>query len=209
MISGPTLIKLFLKPHIATLAALLGGCSQSLTLQINSDVPVALMQALPLTIAVYYDDALRNHSYIEDSKERENWTVSTGSSQVAMIDKVLTSTFAKVVPLAQLPSANALIDADLIVAPSINEMQFGTPEETFFDFYEAWIRYDIGMLAPDGTFLDNWEMVTYGKSTPTRFTSRTTGLNDAIALALRDAGAKLATGLPKQPVINRLLNENR
>jgi hypothetical protein len=88
-------------------------------------------------------------------------------------------------------------------------MQFGTPEETFFDFYEAWIRYDIGMLAPDGTSLDNWEMVTYGKSTPTRFTSRKTGLNDAIALALRDAGAKLATGLPKQPVINRLLNENR
>ncbi|MFP6681232.1 MAG: hypothetical protein VCB07_03440 [Gammaproteobacteria bacterium] len=208
MISRPTLIKLFLKSRVATLAVLLIGCSQSLTLQINSEVPVALMQALPLTIAVYYDSALRNHSYIEDSNERENWTVSTGSSQISMIDKVLTSTFAKVVSLAQLPSANALIDADLIVAPSIKEMQFATPDETFFDFYEAWIRYDIGMLAPDGTSLDNWEMVTYGKSTPTRFTSRTTGLNDAIALALRDAGAKLATGLPKQPIINRLLNEN-
>ncbi len=209
MISRPTLIKLFPKPHIAILAALLCGCSQSLTLQIDSEVPVALMQTLPLTIAVYYDDALRNHSYIEDSEERENWAISTGSSQVAMIDRVLTSTFAKVVPLDQLPSANTLIDADLIVTPSIKEMQFGTPEETFFDFYEAWIRYDIGMLAPDGTSLDNWEMVTYGKSTPTRFTSRKTGLNDAIALALRDAGAKLATGLPKQPVIKRLLNENR
>jgi len=209
MISRPTLIKLFLKSHVAMLAVLLGGCSQSLTLQIDSEVPIVLMQALPLTIAVYYDGALRNHTYIEDSNERENWTVSTGSSQVSMIDKVLTSTFAKVVPLAQLPSANALIDADLIVAPSIKEMQFATPDETFFDFYEAWIRYDIGMLAPDGTSLDNWEMVTYGKSTPTRFTSRATGLNDAIALALRDAGAKLVTGLPKQPIINRLLNENQ
>lgn len=204
-----TTLAVLFRTTIAMLAALVAGCSQSLTLQVDSAVPAALMQTLPLTVAVYYEDALRNHSYREDSEERKNWAISTGSSQVAMFDQVLASTFATVVPLAQLPNADTPAAADLIVAPKIKEMQFGTPEETFFDFYEAWIRYEIAVLAADGTPIDNWEIVTYGKANQKRFSSRSTGLNDAIALALRDAGAKLSTGMHKQPVVHRLLDKQQ
>jgi hypothetical protein len=204
-----TAIVILYKTNIVVLAALVAGCSQSLTLQVDSAVPAALMQTLPLTVAVYYDDALRNHSFTEDSKERKNWAISTGPSQVAMFDQVLASTFTNVLPITQLPNANAPTAADLVVVPTIQEMQFGTPEETFFDFYEAWIRYDISMLDPHGAPLDNWEIVTYGKANQKRFSSRSSGLNDAIALALRDAGAKLSTGVHKQPVVRRLLNEQR
>ncbi len=194
---------------ITMLVTLVAGCGQSLTLQVDSAVPAALMQTLPLTAAVYYEDSLRNHSYREDSEERKNWAINTGSSQIAMFDQVLASTFSTVVPLAQLPTADAPATADLIVVPKIMEMQFGTPQETYFDFYEAWIRYEIAMLAADGTPIDNWEIVTYGKANQKRFSGRTAGLNDAIELALRDAGAKLSTGMYKQPAVHRLLNKQK
>ena len=202
-----TRLPVLLRTIIAMLAALVTGCGQSLTIQVDSAVPAALTQTIPLTVAVYYEDGLRNHSYREDSEERKNWSINTGTSQVAMFDRMLASTFSTVVPLAQLPGPDRPATADLIVAPKIIEMQFGTPEETFFDFYEAWIRYDIAMLAADGTPLDNWEIVTYGKSNKKRFSSRTTGLNDAISLALRDAGAKISTGMHKQPTVLRLVNK--
>lgn len=204
-----TTLAVLFRTNIVLHAVLTGGCSQSLTIQVDSAVPAALMQTLPLTVAVYYEPALRNHSYKENSEERANWAISTGSSQVAMFDRVLASTFSSVIPLNQIPSASAPAAADLIVAPKINEMQFGTPEETFFDFYEAWISYDIAILASDGTAIDNWKIVTYGKANEKRFSSRTTGLNDAIELALRDAGAKLSTGMHKQPIVHRLLNERQ
>ena len=85
----PKLIGPFVKPTIAVLATILGGCAQNLTLQVDSDVPAALMQTLPLTVAVYYDDELRNHTYKENSSERKNWAITTGGSQVAMFDRVL------------------------------------------------------------------------------------------------------------------------
>lgn len=194
---------------VAILAGVLGGCSQTVTLLVDSEVPAALVQTLPLTVGVYYDEALRNHRYTEDSSERQNWVIDSGNSQVAMFDRILTSTFTRVIVLEKLPTPDAPAEIDIIIAPKIVEMQFATPEETFFDFYEAWIRYDIGLFTADGGTTGNWVITAYGKAQKTRFGGRAAGLNDAIGLALRDAGAKLATGMVDQPFIKQRLEPER
>ncbi|HCU88410.1 MAG TPA: hypothetical protein DGR97_00610 [Gammaproteobacteria bacterium] len=189
------------------LVLLAGGCSRSLTIQVDNTVPAALIESLPLTVAVYYHNSLRTHSYRENSEERANWSIATGSSQIAMFEQVWASTFNTVISLPQLPDADSPLSADLIVVPKIKEMQLGTPEETFFDFYEAWISYEISLLTAAGIPIENWEIVSYGKAEKKRFSSRSTGLNDAISLALRDAGAKLSTGIRKQGTIRALLHK--
>jgi len=202
LVSRPT----FYGFSIILAVALLGGCGSSLNLQVDSSVPVALVQTAPLSVGVYYDDALRNHSYTEDSSERPNWVIDSGNSQVAMFDRVLTSTFTDVVVLDNIPTPQAPVLLDLILAPRIREMQFGTPGETYFDFYEAWIRYDIDLLGSDGRSIGNWEITAYGKAPKKRFATTTAGLNDAIGMALRDVGAKLSIGILEQPAVKQRLN---
>ncbi|MDP6184025.1 MAG: hypothetical protein QF609_09420 [Gammaproteobacteria bacterium] len=191
------------------LSALIAGCTQSTNVRVDSELPVALVEKLPLTVGVYYDDAIRDHSYTEDTTERPNWVIDSGDSQVALFDRVLASTFDRVIALENPQMANSQLALDLVIAPSIREMQFATPDETFFDFYEAWIQYDIDMLRPDGSSIDAWKITAYGKSPKRRFVGRSDGLNSAIGLALRDVGAKLSTGMFRYPAIKQLLEKTR
>lgn len=196
-------------PALMLLSALLCSCAETTTVRVDSHVPSALVRTLPLTVGVYYDEELRNHHYIEDSPERPNWDIESGNSQVALFDQVLTSTFERVVAVPRIPDAGAPAACDLVVAPEIVEMQFATPEETFFEFYEAWIRYRIEMFTPTGDPIDNWEVTAYGKSPEKRFSGRATGLNNAVELALRDIGAKLSTGMRDQAAVKELLTQGR
>ena len=46
---------------VIAISLVLGGCSQSLTLETTSDVPAPLVDQLPLTMGIYYEDAFRNY----------------------------------------------------------------------------------------------------------------------------------------------------
>ena len=183
---------------------LLNACEQAVRLQVESEVPTALIETLPLRVGVYYAPALGNHSYEENSPERQNWSISSGNAQLAMFDRVLGATFDTIVLLTEIPADIDGRDLDLVIAPTIREMQFAIPSETFFDFYEAWIAYDIEMysrLRGDG---EKWQLTAYGKAPKKRFGGRTEGLRSAMNFALRDIGAKLSTGLTGHPVVTEL-----
>lgn len=183
----------------------LSGCSESLTLRVDSEVPDALVQKLPLAVGVYYDQTFSNYRYIEDTEERPAWDISSGAAQVATFDRVLGSMFSQVERLSTAPVSGAVAAHDVSITPSIVEMQFATPGETGFEFFEAWIHYRITLLNRDGTQDDRWEIAAYGKAPVKRFMARTDGLNEAIRFALRDVGAKLSTGLPERALIERAL----
>ena len=188
-----------------SLFLLVASCSQTLKVNVDAEVPVVVMRALPLTVATYFDSELRTHVYSEDNDDRQGWAISSGSSQVAMFDKVIASAFSDYVVLDQLPTNDTPAASDLVIVPKIIKMQIATPEETFFRFYEAWIQYDVTLMTPNGETVSSWEITAYGKAPDGRFTTRTGGLNQAIGLALRDCGAKLSSGMRKQPLIRKLL----
>jgi len=190
----------------ATGAVALTGCEQSLAVKAEGDVPAAMVERLPATVAVRYPEQFRNHLYHEDTEDRPNWSVATGSSQVATFDRVLSSMF-ETVPAG--PEGSAPPEADAILEPQIEEAQFATPRETKLEFYEAWFRYRVRLYEPDGQLITDWRFSAYGKSPKGFMAGRERGLNEAITVALRDAGAKLAVGLPAQPALKSWLQNQR
>ena len=188
------------------LAAGLAGCSSSVAVKVDSEVPAPLIDKYATGIGVYYEDALRNHVYTEDSEDRKNWRIETGTAQVAMFDQVIRGTFEVVRPVASLPVSGAAVDA--VIVPHIDEVQFATPRESLQNFYEAWIRYKIDLRRPSGDLIATWEMTAYGRSAEGFLTSNDQGLNAAIAGLLRDAGAKFTIGFPQAPGVKEWIDQH-
>jgi hypothetical protein len=180
------------------LLVLITGCNRSLALKVESDVPMPLVSKIPITMGVYYDDAFRNYTYREDTPDRKNWVIESGASQVALFNQVLPSMFREVRQLETPPAAGSSANgAKAVLAPVIEEMQFSLPQETRLDMYEVWIKYRIRLLEADGDVITEWPLTAYGKTETEFMKNREQGLNGAMELALRDAGAKLALGFPE------------
>lgn len=172
-------------------ALLLAACERSMSLKVDSAIPVPLVARLPLSLGVVYDDGLRNYAYEEDSEERPNWKIDSGASHAAMFEQVLPAMFQEVTEVAAVPAA---VPVDAVLTPGVAEMQFALPAETGLEFYEAWIKYELALHDRDGLPIAHWTVTGYGKSPPGLLKSRAQGLNAAVNQALRAAGARFALG---------------
>jgi hypothetical protein len=171
------------------------GCTQSLRLETSSDVPAPLVGKLPLSIGVYYDDRFKTYAYEENSEDRPNWRISSGAAEVQLFDRILFSMFETTRPV----SGTSVLEGsglDAIISPHIEEMQFALPYETRTELYEVWIKYTITLYQPDGELISEFPLTGYGKSSTEFLKSRDAGIQTAIGVAYRDAGAKLALGFP-------------
>lgn len=201
-------LHLFIRIPVFCLSLLLllavSGCNQSLDLKVDSEVPTPLVNKIPMAMGVYYTDSFRNYAYHENSADRKNWDIESGPSQVALFNQVLPSMFKKVKHIKSMPVAGNT-DVQAVLVPSIQEMQFSLPRETHLDMYEVWIKYSISMQDVTGNVIAKWPITAYGKSTTKLLKNRKQGLNGAMDLALRDAGAKLAIGFPKVTAVKQWL----
>lgn len=186
----------------ALCALLLSACaSNKVTITVDSQVPVPVTAKLPLRAGVHYDAAFRQHVYQEDSEDRPDWRIESGASQMALFDQVLSSMFTELRSVDAMPPGAQAAGLDLVLEPKIEEMQFSTPTEMKTDFYEAWIRYQLGVYEPDGSLLTTWRFEGYGKSSDKFLENANEGMNEAINVALRDAGAKLVVKFGELPEI--------
>jgi len=96
-----------------------------------------------------------------------------------------------------MPGAGTVPGVKAVLVPTIEEMQFSLPQETRLDMYEVWIKYKIRLLDNRGNLITEWPLTAYGKTETQFMKNREQGLNGAMELALRDAGAKLAIGFPE------------
>jgi hypothetical protein len=69
------------------------------------------------------------------------------------------------------------------------------------------IKYRVNVYSPDGKLADSWGFTGYGTS-PAGGLSNTEPLQNATALAMRDAGAKLAVEFRDQAIVRGLLPES-
>ena len=190
--------------YTAGLLLTLSACEQSMSLRVDSEIPTPVIARMPVTMGVLYRDELRNYVYEENSDERPNWKIESGSSHVALFEQILGSMFEQTKEVAATDS-DATVDA--VLAPSVAEMQFALPAETKSDFYEAWIKYDMELYNRDGSPVANWSVTGYGKSSTEFMKSRDKGLNAAVNQALRDAGAKFALGFSRVEEIGAWLEQ--
>ena len=186
------------------LLLILTACEQSMSLRVESEIPIPVIDRMPVKIGVFFQGELRNYVSEENSDERPNWKIESGSSHVALFEQILSAMFEEIKEVAG-TSADSTVDA--VLAPNIVEMQFALPAETKTDFYEAWVKYNMELFNRDGSRIANWSVTGYGKSSTEFMKSRDKGLNAAVNQALRDAGAKFALGFSRVEEINAWLEQ--
>ncbi|AFU98133.1 hypothetical protein [Simiduia agarivorans] len=188
-------------------AIVLTGCAGKVTVQ--GEFPTPLVDQHDLRIGVVNNPRFQTFQYEEKSKDRLKWTIGTGGAQQKLLDTLLTAMFREVTPLADLPETNTPADVDLVILPRIREFQYAMPRETKVNIFEVWIKYSIQVYTNEGAMLADWVMPAYGK-TPTAFLkSEDDALNQAVIMALRDAGASFITGFERVPEIRAWLDTPR
>jgi hypothetical protein len=176
------------------------GCGVSKVV-IQGSYPSPNVAKLPLSLAVVYDEPLRNFSYIEYSETgAEEFNIASGASHVALFDAVLPAMFQSVVEAASLEEAQSL-GVDAIFVPAIDEFQLALPNKTKLDVYEVWIRYNLRLVSGDGSPIADWVLTSYGKTPTESLRTADAAINDAAVVALRDLASSFSLSFAQVPEV--------
>ncbi len=118
-----------LKYGLAIASCLLAvGCSNSLV--VEGQFPGPMIDKLPLTLGVHYEDEFRQYVYEEKSDDRTKWTIDSGQAQTQLFNTVLPKMFEKVVMVDAIPglpmAEETSVDTD--TADDASESQESPPE---------------------------------------------------------------------------------
>ena len=181
------------------------GCKSTLT--VEGQFPTPVVNKLPYTLGVIYDKEFKAYQYNEKDKKRDEWEIEVGDAQLDLFNTVLPAMFANVVSVPDLESKQTKT-IDIFFKPQVDELQYNVPEETKLNMFEVWIKYNMKVYDNQGQLLADWILTAYGK-TPTAFMqTQESALNEAMVIALRDAGAGLTLKFSHIPEINNWLKKH-
>ena len=185
--------------------SLISSCGVS-NLVIEGSFPTPNINKIPLSMAVYYDEALKEFSYMEYSETgREEINVESGESHINLFNAVLPAMFEEVIEIEGFDDPKVL-EADAIFAPVIEEFQLALPGKTKLEVYEVWIKYNMRILNSSGVSLADWVVTSYGKTPTETFLSVEDGINDAAIVALRDLASSFSLNFTRVPEVQDWLS---
>jgi len=187
------------------LALALSGCGAS-NVVIEGSFPTPNINKIPVAVAVYYDDALREFSYLEYSETgQEEFNIESGQSHIELFNAVLPAMFDRVIVVDNLEDARAE-GVDAVFAPVIEEFQLALPTKTKLDVYEVWIKYNMRLLTAEGDYIADWILTSYGKTPTETFRSAADGINEAAVVALRDLASSFSLSFGQVPEVRDWLS---
>ena len=190
---------------VLLVALALSGCGVS-NVVIEGSFPTPNINKIPVTVAVYYDDAIRGFSYLEYSETgQEEFNIESGQSHMELFNAVLPAMFDRVIFVDNLEDARAE-GVDAVFAPSIEEFQLALPAKTKLDVYEVWIKYNMRLLTAEGDYIADWILTSYGKTTTETFRSVADGINEAAVVALRDLASSFSLSFGQVPEVRDWLS---
>ena len=190
---------------LITVSFLFTGCKSTLT--VDGEFPTPVVNKLPYTLGVLYDKNFTDYLYTEKDSKREEWEIDVGEAQLKLFNTVLPAMFSNVVNVEDLNNSPKE-QIDIFFQPSVDELQYNVPSETKLNMFEVWIKYNMRVYDNKGLLLADWILTAYGK-TPTAFMqSQESALNEAMVIALRDAGAGLTLRFSHIPEINNWLKKH-
>ena len=190
---------------ISIISCFLISCGVS-NLVIQGSFPTPNINKIPLSVAVYYDDALRAFSYMEYSETgREEINIESGESHIRLFNAVLPAMFERVIEVEGFDDPNVQ-GVDAVFAPVIEEFQLALPEKTKLEVYEVWIKYNMRILNSSGVSLADWVVTSYGKTPTETFLSVEDGINDAAIVALRDLASSFSLNFTRVPEVQDWLS---
>lgn len=179
------------------LLALLSACASSFT--VTGATPRPLVPKLPLHGKMNYSDEFRRYNYAESDKVRAIKNVDFGEAQTLLFDQI----FGQVLHLVEGDSEQI----DLLIEPELLDFQYSVPRETKLKLYEIWLKYRVKITDADNQEVADWVIKGYGKTPTAMLTSATKAFNEATNVALRDVGAQLSIGFPKQAAIAEFIQK--
>lgn len=199
-LTGKTTYTGWLRATLLLPLALLAACGVN-NVVIEGSFPTPNIEPLPMTVAVYYDDALRQFSYIEYSETgQEEYNIESGVSHIALFDAILPAMFSEVLVVNSLEEARSA-EVDAVFAPAIEEFQLALPAKTKLDVYEVWIKYNMRLVSADGESIADWVLTSYGKTPTATFRSEEAAINDAAIVALRDLASSFSLSFTQVPEV--------
>jgi hypothetical protein len=191
---------------LASTMLLLSGCG-SVSLVASTNIPTPLVSKVPVTVALHVPKEFAAYVHKEE-RWSTDWNVDLGKAQAEGITRLMTAMFDRVIVVESVNAgAQAGGDVKAILEPSVEEYAFVTPRDAGSPFFAVSIKYRVNVYSPDGRLADSWGFTGYGTS-PSSGLSSSTPLATATALALRDAGAKLAVEFREQAIVRGLMPDS-
>ncbi len=189
----------------ATASLLVAAGCGPVKLVATTNIPTPLVVKIPVAVAVFVPPEFSSFVHNEE-RSGTDWHVELGKAQTDGLMRLLNAMFAQVIIVDSL-NAPPQGDVRAILEPSVEEYAFVTPRDAGSPFYAVSIKYRINVYTPDGRLADSWGFTGYGTA-PSQGMASDAPLTQATALALRDAGAKLAVEFREQAIVRGLIPES-
>jgi hypothetical protein len=182
----------------------LAGCGP-VRLIANTNMPTPLVVKMPIAVALFIPKEFSTYVHNEE-RWSTDWHVELGRAQSEGISRLMTAMFERVVQVESVSAGQAHADNGVraILEPSVEEFAFVTPRDAGSPFFAVSIKYRVNIYLPNGKLADSWGFTGYGTA-PAQGLSSAPPLQTATALAMRDAGAKLAVEFREQATVRGLL----
>lgn len=164
---------------------ILGGCSSTVQIKIAQQFPKVVSEPKEIHAAIVFDQEFK--SYV--ARPNEKTSIDIGTAQVDLLSNAFLGLFQKIEVVSSREQIGSGIE--LVIIPSVREVQLSTPSDSYLNVYEVWIKYNLDIETVDGEAIDSWFMPAYGKTPNSFMLSRTEAIEEAAIIAIRDAGAKL------------------
>lgn len=189
----------------AAMLMLVSGC-RPVKLVATARIPEPLIVKIPVTVALLVPPEFAQYVHKEERWGTE-YHIDIGKAQTEAISRLMNAMFQNVVFVEDLNEGSRHgQQIAAILEPVMEEYAFVTPRDAGSPFFAVSIKYRVNVYLPDGKLADSWGFTGYGTA-PAGGLSNTEPLVNATALAMRDAGAKLAVEFREQAVIRGLLPE--
>jgi hypothetical protein len=191
---------------VSVLALLLANCGVN-NVVIEGQFPTPNISKMPVSVAVYYDQALRDFAYLEYTETgSEEFNIESGASHIELFNSITPAMFERVIFVESMEEAQSA-GVDAIFAPAIEEFQLALPAKTKLDVYEVWIKYNMRLLTVEGDYIADWVVTSYGKSPTETFRTVEGAINDAAVVALRDLASTFSLSFGDVPEVRDWLEQ--
>jgi hypothetical protein len=183
--------------------ALLAGCGAT-QFQVQPNIPEPLVTRIPVVVGLHITAAFRDAVHREQ-REGSEYVIEIGRAQTEGFTRLMNAMFTRAVPVA---AAGAATDPEIrgVLEPVLEEFSFITPADTGTPVYAVSLKYRINAYRPDGEFVDSWSFTGYGTQPGSQMPGQGKALlQKAAAVAMRDAGAKIAVELREQAIVRGLI----
>ncbi len=188
---------------VVVMAALLtAACGNSTPrrVDVNSDIPTPVIDKLPLTAGVVFNENLTRFTTTEQQQNGKKWQIGLGNTNRKVLSDIFTSLFENVV---ELPDAKAATTAsqniEFTLVPRIDDYSMLSAGDAGGKFYAVSMRHFIDIYNAAGERADTMEVNSYGrhrKGSP--MTNGTSEIDAATDDAFRDLAVTLVTELPNR-----------